>query len=167
MSGKTVSKDHYGLPLGSNKALTSINTGKSHHDASSLFLRPQVRHKHSTIVDVVKNPNPSASTNRYTSLQYTNILIGPKDFTANTSKLATLHNPSTINPQTTLATIENYINKPEILPIITLERQCIKEIPTKTTKAIFPPEFHYPPIDTTMTRTFYEFILVDTDFAEI
>jgi len=121
MSGKTVSKDHYGPPLGSNKAQTSINTGKSHHDASSLLLRPQVPHK-PTVADVVKNPNPSTSTNRYTSLQYTNILIGPKDFTANTSKLATLHNPSTINPQTTPATIENYINKLETLPIITLEK---------------------------------------------
>ena len=167
MSGKTVSKDHYGPPVGSNKALTSINTSKSHHDASSLLLRPQVPHKHSTIADVVKNPNPSTSTNRYTPLQYINIFIGPKDFTTNTSKLATLCNPSTINPQTTPATIENYINKPEILPIITLEKEWIKETPTKTIKAIFPPEFHYPPIDTTKTRTFYEFILVDIDSAEI
>jgi len=62
MNGKTVSKDHYGSLLGSNKAPTSINTGKSHHDASSLLLRPQVPHKHSTVVDVVKNPNPSTST---------------------------------------------------------------------------------------------------------
>jgi len=68
MSGKTGSKDHYGPPLGSNKAPTSINTGKSHHDASSLFLRPQVPHKHSTVLDVVKNSNSSTSTNRYTPL---------------------------------------------------------------------------------------------------
>jgi len=31
-------------------------------------------------------------------------------------------NPSTINPQTTPATIKNCINKPETLPIITLEK---------------------------------------------
>jgi len=32
---------------------------------------------------------------------------------------------------------------------------------------MFPQDFHYPPIDTTKTRTFYEFILVDTDSVEI
>jgi len=43
----------------------------------------------------------------------------------------------------------------------------IKETPTKTVEAIFPPDFHYPPTDTTKTCTFYEFILVDTDSVEI
>jgi len=32
---------------------------------------------------------------------------------------------------------------------------------------MFPQDFHYPPIDTTKTRIFYEFILVDTDSVEI
>jgi len=83
------------------------------------------------------------------------------------SKLATLQNPLTINPQTTPNPIENYINKLEVLPIITLKKEWIGETPIKTTETIIPLEFHYTPIDINKTHTFYTFILVDTDFGEV
>jgi len=85
----------------------------------------------------MKNLNPLISTNRYIPLQYINILIGTKDFIVNTSKLATLHNPFIINPQTTPTIIENYIKKQKILPIITLKKEWIKENPIKIVEAIF------------------------------
>jgi len=55
MIGKTISKDHWSSLLGSNKALSFINIGKGYQDSSSLLLKPQVPHKHSTIAEVVKN----------------------------------------------------------------------------------------------------------------
>jgi len=48
---------------------------------------------------------------------------GPKDFIVNTSKLVTLQHLLTINPQTTPNPIDNFINKPETLLIITLEKK--------------------------------------------
>jgi len=167
MSGKPASKEQYGPPLGSQKSNNTLLENKA---SSSISLKPQIPSQNFdiTLANILKSPTP-VHINRYTPLQYTNILVGPKDFTTTSSKLLTLtpsQNLSTQNlkPQ---SSIEEYLDKPETLPVIILEKEWIKESPHKTAKELFPTTFHHLPTDLTKTRTFYEFILVDTDSAEI
>jgi len=152
MSGKPASKEQYGPPLGSQK---SNNTLLENKVSSSISLRPQIPSQNSdiTLANILKSP-PPAHTNRYTPLQYTNILVGPKDFTTTPSKLLNLtpsQNLSTQNlkPQSSMG---EYIDKPETLPVIILEKEWIKESPHQTTKELFPTTFHYLPIDLTKTE---------------
>jgi len=63
--------------------------------------------------------------------------------------------------------MEEYLIKLDSLPTISLENEWIKESLTKTIKDLFPSTFHYPPQNILKRRTFYKFILVDTDSVEI
>ncbi|RDX65399.1 Enzymatic polyprotein, partial [Mucuna pruriens] len=60
-----------------------------------------------------------------------------------------------------------YIEKLELLPIMTLESYMSKEDLKTLVAYIFPKTFHYLPNNQLKTQRFYEFILVDTDSAEI
>jgi len=168
MSGTPKSKDQYGPPLGTYKINTQHDSLQEKNKASSsISLRPQIPSSNITLANVVKTPTPSiaTSTKKYTPLQYTNILVGPKDFMTKPSQLVSPSiNPEPSRPPTFM---DEYLIKPDILPIITLEKEWIKENPTKTAEDLFPSTFHYHPQNVLKNRTFYEFILVDTDSAEI
>ncbi|RDX79349.1 Enzymatic polyprotein, partial [Mucuna pruriens] len=60
-----------------------------------------------------------------------------------------------------------YVEKPELLPIMILESYIIKEDLKTLIAHIFPKTFHYLPNNLLKTQRFYEFVLVDTDLAEI
>ncbi|RDX97481.1 Tf2-11, partial [Mucuna pruriens] len=62
---------------------------------------------------------------------------------------------------------DTYIEKPELLPIMTLEPYMIRENLKDLITQIFPKTFHYLTNNFSKTQRFYEFILVDTDSAEI
>jgi len=122
MSGKPASKEQYGPLLGSQKSNNTLLENKA---SSSISLRPQIPSQNSdiTLANILKSPTP-VHTNRYTPLQYTNILVGPKDFTTTSSKLLNLtpsQNLSTKNlkPQSSMG---EYLDKPETLLIIILEK---------------------------------------------
>ena len=125
------------------------NTLLENKASSSISLRPQIPSQNSdiTLANILKTPTP-AHTNRYTPLQYTNILVGPKDFTTTSSKLLTLPPPQNLSTKTLKpqSSMEEYLDKPETLPI---EKEWIKENPHQTAKELFPNTFHYLPIDLT------------------
>ncbi|RDX95104.1 hypothetical protein CR513_22420, partial [Mucuna pruriens] len=185
MSEKTIKptrKDHYGSPLGLPKIIKerdstgsqagSINTVKvpsqyghevvSQTSGSSsqynyslgTTIRPRPPNtlsnivknsttKEQTTVTLVPSLNPLTKiSNKFTHLEYHNVIIGP----------------SKLNPYE-----DQYLEKNELLLVIVLERDQAKVSPIQITKTLFPPDFHYLPIHPYKTRTFYEFILVDTD----
>ncbi|RDX88182.1 hypothetical protein CR513_30262, partial [Mucuna pruriens] len=55
----------------------------------------------------------------------------------------------------------------ELLPVIVLEKDQAKVNPIQIAKTLFPPDFLYLLIHPHKTKTFCEFILVDTDSIEI
>ncbi|RDX87438.1 hypothetical protein CR513_31087, partial [Mucuna pruriens] len=107
--------------------------------------------KEHTTTTYVPSPNPLAKTsNKFTPLQYHNVIIGP-------SKLVNYQNPYE----------DQYLENDELLPIIVLKKDQAKANPIQVARILFPPNFHYLPIHPHKTRTFYEFILVDIDSIEI
>ncbi|RDY07393.1 hypothetical protein CR513_08510, partial [Mucuna pruriens] len=62
---------------------------------------------------------------------------------------------------------DQYLEMDELLPVIVLEKDQAKVNPIQIVKTLFPPDFHYLPIHPHKTKTFYEFILVDTYSIEI
>jgi len=177
MSVKPTGKDDYGPPLGSNKVSSSINktvygspwrsnkisSPISLRPSSSLSLRPSKPTKPtSTQVEIIKTltqtSNPLISSNRYTPLHYQNILISLKDFT---NKI-----PIPIDfPR--LIPSDDHLEKPENMSILILGKTWITPNPRQTAKNLFFQDFHYLPIDINKTKTFYEFILVDTKYLII
>ncbi|RDX87422.1 hypothetical protein CR513_31106, partial [Mucuna pruriens] len=57
--------------------------------------------------------------------------------------------------------------KDELHLVIVLEKDQAQANPIHVAITLFPPDFHYLPTHLHKTRTFYEFILVDTDSIEI
>lgn len=86
-------------------------------------------------------------------MRYQNILVTPRDLTKT-------HTPT---DQST----KEYLENPGHIYAITLEKYWIASNINTIPLKIFPLDFHYIPTDPTKTRTFYEFILVDTDSVEI
>ena len=54
-----------------------------------------------------------------------------------------------------------------MLPITIIEEEWNQLTPRDLAQQLVPPFFHYLPQDLKQTRTFYEFILVDTDSIEV
>ena len=53
------------------------------------------------------------------------------------------------------------------MPITIIEKEWNNISPRDLAQQLFPPSFHYLPYGFKQTRTFYEFILVDTDSIEV
>ena len=53
------------------------------------------------------------------------------------------------------------------MPITIIEKEWKNSSPRDLVQQLFPPSFQYLPHDSKKTRTFYEFILVDTDSIEV
>ncbi|RDX88196.1 hypothetical protein CR513_30243, partial [Mucuna pruriens] len=62
---------------------------------------------------------------------------------------------------------DQYLEKDELLPVIVLEKDKAKPNPIQIARTLFPPDFHYLPIHSHKTRTFYEFILGNIQFSKI
>ncbi|RDY06063.1 hypothetical protein CR513_10017, partial [Mucuna pruriens] len=157
-SDKQEGKIQYGPLLGSNKIEISSSSTSTGPTIPSLrpTLQNPTKPQHS-LAQILKNPiprptNPLVSySNRFTPL-YFNTIAQPK------SHLIT----SILEPSN-----DTYIEKPELLPIMTLEPYMIKENLKDLIAHIFPKSFHYLSNDFSKSQRFYEFILVDTDSAEI
>jgi len=177
MSIKPRGKDDYGLPLGSNKASSSINKAQdgsqlesnkvsssiSLRPFSSITLRPLTPTKPtSTLAEIIKSPpqipNPLIPSNIFTPLYYQNVLVSPKDFTSRTP--IPTDSPKSIPS-------DEYLEKTESMSILILEKAWITPNPRQIAENLFPRDFHYLPIDLCKPITFYEFILVDTKSIEI
>ncbi|RDX79930.1 hypothetical protein CR513_39584, partial [Mucuna pruriens] len=61
----------------------------------------------------------------------------------------------------------HYLKKDELLPVIIFEKELVKQNSQQITKTIFPQDFHYPLIHPSKIRTFYEFVLLDSDSIEL
>ncbi|RDY09098.1 hypothetical protein CR513_06594, partial [Mucuna pruriens] len=147
-----VSKSQYCPSLGSNKIeISSLSTLTGPTIAS---LRPTLQNPMNSqysLAQILKNPIPRptnplvSSSNRFTPLYY-NTITGPK------SRLITpISEPFT----------DKYVEKPELLPIMTFESYMIKEDLKTLIAHIFPKTFHHLPNNLLKTQRFYEFILVD------
>jgi len=114
----------------------------------------------STLVEIIKTTpqtsNPLIPSNRFTPLYYQNVLVSPKDFTNRT--------PITTDSPKSIPSYE-YLEKPESVPILILKKAWITPNPRQIVENLFPRDFHS--IDMCKTRTFYEFILVDTESIEV
>jgi len=86
------------------------------------------------------------------------VLVSRKDFT---NKI-----PITTDSPKSIPSYE-YLEKPESVPILILEKAWITPNPRQIVENLFPRDYHYLPIDICKTRTFYEFILVDTESIEV
>lgn len=197
MSGKPKGKDQYGPPLGSDKDFITINKSKAGtssgpnkvlNSSSSLYsfspstslLQPRPRAPFSsspiqpttptktplTLKTILTTPplippNPLISPNKFTPLYYQNSIVNQEKFVSSAKPNLTQTSPP---PQIIQ---EEYFNKPELLPIITLERVWTQDPPQIIAQKLFPPDFNYIPYDIKKTRLFYEFILVDTDSIEV
>ncbi|KAL5165064.1 hypothetical protein HKD37_18G050258 [Glycine soja] len=74
-----------------------------------------------------------------------------------------------ITPTTTPAPkpSNNYIYKNKFSNVLQMELEYWDKNPFKATTKAFPPEFHFKPIANNKTRTFYEFILIDSNSVSI
>ncbi|RDY08033.1 hypothetical protein CR513_07789, partial [Mucuna pruriens] len=154
---KQKSKIQYGPLLGSNKI--EINSSSTSTGPTSSSLGPNYQNplkSQYSLAQILKNPIPRptnplvSSSNRFTPL-YFNTITGPK------SQLIT----SIPEPLT-----NQYVDKPELLSIMTLESYTIKEDIKTLIVHIFAKTFNYLPNNLLKTQRFYEFILVDIDSAE-
>lgn len=166
---KANTKDQYGPLLGTPTTINTIrNTIRPPAPTTPLLApRPRQPSMTPTMASIVKSPissnlpqyenNPLIkSSNRFTTLQYQNTLRGPRGFTTQPSSSAQTKIDNT------------YIEKYEDLPIMTIENSWYQtNSPKQLTQTLFPLDFHYVPHNTQKTHIYYEFLLVDTDSAEI
>ena len=61
----------------------------------------------------------------------------------------------------------SYINKNNFSSVLQMESEYWEKNPFKAIAKVFPPEFHFKPTTINKTRTFYEFILIDSDSVSI
>ena len=61
----------------------------------------------------------------------------------------------------------NYIYKNKFSTVLQMELEYWNNNPFKATVKAFPPEFQFKPVAINKTKTFYEFILIDSDLVSI
>ncbi|RDX67953.1 Orf V, partial [Mucuna pruriens] len=138
----------------SSKDSSSTSTGPTIASLRSNYQNP-TKSQYS-LSQILANPiprptNPLVSKNIFIHL-YFNTITRPKS-----EPIITAHELSN----------DPYVEKPKLLPIMTLESYMIKEDLKTLIAHIFPKNFNYLPNNQLKTQIFYEFILVDTDSAEI
>ena len=156
MSEKPQAKDQYGPPLGSMGS-RMLPASLVQNVPRSTMIRPTgSRPTTAQIVQApvkINTPRPRGSSpnplvpcsNRYTILQYHN----------------TIGSSSSSSPSS------DYLEKPEPLPIFPVEPSWINTQPREIASKLFPLAFQYLPSHILKTRTYYEFILIDTESVEI
>ncbi|RDX61470.1 hypothetical protein CR513_60299, partial [Mucuna pruriens] len=164
-ASKLSSKDDYGPPLGSEKQKSKIQhdlplgSHKIEISSSSTSTSPTIpslrpnyqnptKSQHS-LAQILKNPiprptNPLVSYSNIFTPLYFNIICQRKPHL-----ITTIPEPSN----------DPYIEKLELLPIMTLEPYMIKENLKDLITHIFPKSFYYLSNDFSKFQRFYEFIL--------
>ncbi|RDX67954.1 hypothetical protein CR513_53112, partial [Mucuna pruriens] len=149
---KSSSKDDYGLPLGSEKPKSKIQ-----YDPSLGSHKIEISSSSTSTGPTIASLRPNYQNPTKSQYSLAHILANP------------IPRPTNPLPITTAHELSNYpyIEKPKLLPIMTLESYIIKEDLKTLIAHIFPKTFYYLPNNPLKTQRFYEFILVDTDSAEI
>ena len=164
MSEKTQTRDQYGPPLGS-RILPSTLTQRSsiaptrptQHSPNSIMIRSTAARP--TASQIVQTP-PRINTPRPRGLPQNPLIPCSNRFEI-------LHYNNTLGSPRSSTPFSDYQEKPDKLPLFPIETSWTNMQPREIAARFFPSSFHYLPANTLKTRTFYEFILVDTGSVEI